>query len=202
MSLIVPAPFVSYGPPFRHEQHTDLFHNAFSDDRHLLPVSGADKPISPSSSSSMTRLTNLKSRFMKVLRLPTKRQNAVDPDTARTTMIIEPHFHPVFHSTTPSRTLSYAGCIKPTMATKGILKKQLQVSTAATRSKRKVWYSEEVTVYDTFGSNEYDRSMDTLVSNICLTPEMVNSIKEDLNHFKFNEMQVHPASRVYTHFLI
>lgn len=66
----------------------------------------------------------------------------------------------------------------------------------------KVRYSKKVTVHPTYSRIEYNREPDPCAACIHLTPETAHEIRSELNVFKCNEMQVHPASRVYTHFLI
>ena len=66
----------------------------------------------------------------------------------------------------------------------------------------KVRYSKKVTVHPTYSRIEYNREPDPCAACIHLTPEIAHEIRSELNVFKCNEMQVHPASRVYTHFLI
>ncbi|CDH54879.1 predicted protein [Lichtheimia corymbifera JMRC:FSU:9682] len=66
--------------------------------------------------------------------------------------------------------------------------------------KKKVRYNKMVLVQDTYASYEYDRSPDPQSSCMRLTPEYVDEIKNEVNLFKFDEMVVHPCSRIYTHF--
>ncbi|KAJ8654742.1 hypothetical protein O0I10_009633 [Lichtheimia ornata] len=66
--------------------------------------------------------------------------------------------------------------------------------------KKKVRYNKMVLVQDTYASYEYDRSPDPQSSCMRLTQEYVDEIKNEVNLFKFDEMVVHPCSRIYTHF--
>ena len=66
--------------------------------------------------------------------------------------------------------------------------------------KKKVRYNKMVLVQDTYASYEYDRTPDPQSSCMRLTHEYVDEIKNEVNLYKFDEMVVHPCSRIYTHF--
>ncbi|KAG2218236.1 hypothetical protein INT45_002755 [Circinella minor] len=68
--------------------------------------------------------------------------------------------------------------------------------------KRTIRYNKMVIVHETYTPQEYNREPDPNISCIFLTAEEAQDIKNELNMYKFNEMIVHPNSRIYTHFFI
>ncbi|KAI8145387.1 hypothetical protein BJV82DRAFT_655568 [Fennellomyces sp. T-0311] len=68
--------------------------------------------------------------------------------------------------------------------------------------KQTIRYNKMVIVHETYTRHEYNREPDPYASCAYLTVEAAQEIKNELNMFKFNEMDVHPASRIYTHFFI
>ena len=70
------------------------------------------------------------------------------------------------------------------------------------RRKRTIRYNKMVIVHETYTRQEYNRSPDPNASCSYLSAEEAQDIKDELNMFKFNEMSVHPNSRIYTHFFI
>jgi hypothetical protein len=74
-------------------------------------------------------------------------------------------------------------------------------SAACARQARKnlIW-APECAVYHTFHASEYDRRSEPATCNR-LTPQLAQQIKDELNGYKMEEMDVHPSSRVHTHFL-
>ncbi|KAI9267925.1 hypothetical protein BDA99DRAFT_535453 [Phascolomyces articulosus] len=68
--------------------------------------------------------------------------------------------------------------------------------------KRTIRYNKMVIVHETYTRHEYNREPDPNASCAYLTAEAAQDIKNELNMFKFNEMIVHPTSRIYTHFFI
>lgn len=66
--------------------------------------------------------------------------------------------------------------------------------------KKKIRYNKMVLVQDTYSSCEYDRTPDPQSTCMRLTQEYVDEIKNEVNLYKFDEMVVHPCSRIYTHF--
>ncbi|KAF8926569.1 bud neck involved protein [Dissophora ornata] len=70
-------------------------------------------------------------------------------------------------------------------------------------SRRQLQFSmEEPIVYATWTPEQYDRTSDTNITAIRLTPAIALKIKMELNHFKSQEMEVHQDSQIYTHFFI
>ncbi|AQZ14609.1 BNI4 (YNL233W) [Zygosaccharomyces parabailii] len=65
-------------------------------------------------------------------------------------------------------------------------------------SHHKVNFSSKILLYDTYSLEEYDRKPEIATCNM-LTPQSAHMIKAELNQLK-SEMEVHEASRCYTHF--
>ena len=94
--------------------------------------------------------------------------------------------HPNFNSSAP--TLSTIGPPPPSS------KPPLAHRSATTPSKRLVFAS-NLSVYDTFSASVYDRRSEPATWSR-LTPALAQRIKEELNSYKMEEMEVHAASRI------
>ncbi|KFH68006.1 hypothetical protein MVEG_06736 [Podila verticillata NRRL 6337] len=57
-------------------------------------------------------------------------------------------------------------------------------------------------IHPTWTAEQYDRTSDSNITALRLTPQIAHKIKLELNHFKSQEMEVHQESRVYTHFFV
>ncbi|KAI9493534.1 hypothetical protein BDB00DRAFT_822334 [Zychaea mexicana] len=77
-----------------------------------------------------------------------------------------------------------------------------QQQTRPQERKRTIRYNKMVIVHETYTRHEYNREPDPSASCTYLTAEAAQEIKNELNFFKFNEMIVHPTSRIYTHFFV
>ena len=60
---------------------------------------------------------------------------------------------------------------------------------------RKISFAQNLAIYDTFSASVYDRRSEPSTANR-LTPALAQRIKEELNSFKMEEMEVHSASRI------
>ncbi len=78
--------------------------------------------------------------------------------------------------------------------------KSTRAVTAPVRVRKNLIWSPECAVYHTFHASEYDRRSEPATCNR-LTPQLAQQIKDELNGYKMEEMDVHPSSRVHTHFL-
>lgn len=67
--------------------------------------------------------------------------------------------------------------------------------------KRNISFAQNLSVHTTWSGSTYDRRGDTATCNR-LTPQLAQAIKEELNAFKMEEMEVHHQSRNYTHFFV
>jgi hypothetical protein len=90
--------------------------------------------------------------------------------------------HPNLNSSAP--VLSTALSSPPTLAHR-----------SATTPARRLAFANNLSVYDTFPSSVYDRRSEPATWSR-LTPALAQRIKEELNSFKMEEMEVHAASRI------
>ncbi|KAJ9101216.1 hypothetical protein QFC21_003435 [Naganishia friedmannii] len=72
--------------------------------------------------------------------------------------------------------------------------------TAPPVQKRNINWAPECAIYHTFHAEVYDRRSEPATCNR-LTPQLAQQIKDELNGYKMEEMDVHPSSRIHTHFL-
>jgi hypothetical protein len=90
--------------------------------------------------------------------------------------------HPNLNSSAP--VLSTASGAPPTLQHR-----------AATTPAKRLSFATNLSVYDTFPSGVYDRRSEPATWSR-LTPALAQRIKEELNSFKMEEMEVHAASRI------
>ncbi|KAJ7139332.1 hypothetical protein C8R44DRAFT_867484 [Mycena epipterygia] len=72
---------------------------------------------------------------------------------------------------------------------------------AATTPAKKLAFASNLSVYDTFSASMYDRRSEPATWSR-LTPALAQRIKEELNSYKMEEMEVHAASRIHTQFFV
>ncbi|KAL0068040.1 hypothetical protein AAF712_004943 [Marasmius tenuissimus] len=72
---------------------------------------------------------------------------------------------------------------------------------SATAPSKRLAFANNLSVYDTFSASVYDRRSEPATWSR-LTPALAQRIKEELNSFKMEEMEVHAASRVHTQFFV
>lgn len=70
-----------------------------------------------------------------------------------------------------------------------------------TRTSKKLTFAANLSVYHTFSPAAYDRRSEPATCNR-LTPTLAQRIKEELNSYKMEEMEVHQSSRMHTHFFV
>ncbi|GJN92405.1 hypothetical protein Rhopal_005435-T1 [Rhodotorula paludigena] len=68
-------------------------------------------------------------------------------------------------------------------------------------SRRRITFASNLSVHTTWPAAIYDRRAEPATCNR-LTPLLAQQIKEELNSFKMEEMDVHPLSRKLTHFFV
>ncbi|KAF7729844.1 hypothetical protein EC973_003578 [Apophysomyces ossiformis] len=68
--------------------------------------------------------------------------------------------------------------------------------------KKSISFAKVAAVCETYSKQDYDRSSDPDAVCTRLTAAMAQRIKEELNQYKLQEMQVHQQSRVNTHFFL
>lgn len=66
---------------------------------------------------------------------------------------------------------------------------------SATTPQKRLTFATSLAVYDTFSASMYDRRSEPATWSR-LTPALAQRIKEELNSFKMEEMEVHAASRI------
>ncbi|SCV71429.1 BQ2448_3017 [Microbotryum intermedium] len=67
--------------------------------------------------------------------------------------------------------------------------------------KRRIVFAPNLSVHTTWPASIYDRRAEPATCNR-LTPTLAQQIKEELNSYKMEEMDVHPSSRLFTHFFV
>ncbi|BGP10036.1 hypothetical protein JCM10049v2_005919 [Rhodotorula toruloides] len=67
--------------------------------------------------------------------------------------------------------------------------------------RRRIVFAQNLSVHTTWPATIYDRRAEPATCNR-LTPLLAQQIKEELNSFKMEEMDVHPMSRKLTHFFV
>ncbi|KAJ3565635.1 hypothetical protein NP233_g7502 [Leucocoprinus birnbaumii] len=72
---------------------------------------------------------------------------------------------------------------------------------SATAPTKKLAFATSLSVYDTFSATVYDRRSEPATWSR-LTPALAQRIKEELNSYKMEEMEVHAASRIHTQFFV
>ncbi|EMD41512.1 hypothetical protein CERSUDRAFT_110067 [Gelatoporia subvermispora B] len=72
---------------------------------------------------------------------------------------------------------------------------------SATAPTKRLAFASNLSVYDTFPATVYDRRSEPATWSR-LTPALAQRIKEELNSYKMEEMEVHAASRVHTQFFV
>ena len=82
----------------------------------------------------------------------------------------------------------------PALSTIGSTPLMLTHRSATTPSKR-LAFANNLSVYDTFSASVYDRRSEPATWSR-LTPALAQRIKEELNSYKMEEMEVHAASRI------
>jgi hypothetical protein len=82
----------------------------------------------------------------------------------------------------------------PALSTIGSTPLMLTHRSATTPSKR-LAFASNLSVYDTFSASVYDRRSEPATWSR-LTPALAQRIKEELNSYKMEEMEVHAASRI------
>jgi hypothetical protein len=72
---------------------------------------------------------------------------------------------------------------------------------SATSPAKRLAFASNLSVYDTFSSGVYDRRSEPATWSR-LTPTLAQRIKEELNSYKMEEMEVHASSRIHTQFFV
>ncbi|TFK71736.1 hypothetical protein BDN72DRAFT_895436 [Pluteus cervinus] len=72
---------------------------------------------------------------------------------------------------------------------------------SATAPSKRLAFASNLSVYDTFPPSVYDRRSEPATWSR-LTPALAQRIKEELNSYKMEEMEVHASSRIHTQFFV
>jgi hypothetical protein len=69
-------------------------------------------------------------------------------------------------------------------------------------NRRRVRFNKFRDIHETYHKSDYDRTSDMDAVCTRLTAVIATQIKQELNHYKLHEMQVHDSSRIHTHFFL
>lgn len=104
--------------------------------------------------------------------------------------------NPVPRSSTPEKTLfNHPNSSAPALSTMFQSNPPTLTHRSATAPSKRLAFATNLSVYDTFPSSVYDRRSEPATWSR-LTPALAQRIKEELNSYKMEEMEVHAASRV------
>jgi hypothetical protein len=105
-------------------------------------------------------------------------------------------------ASTPEKTLfSHPNSSAPALSTMFSSNPPTLTHRSATAPAKRLAFASNLSVYDTFPATVYDRRSEPATWSR-LTPALAQRIKEELNSYKMEEMEVHAASRVqYVHHL-
>jgi hypothetical protein len=92
--------------------------------------------------------------------------------------------HPTLNSSAPALSTMISTMTPPSLPHR-----------SATAPAKKLTFANNLSVYDTFSSTIYDRRSEPATWSR-LTPALAQQIKEELNSYKMEEMEVHAASRI------
>ncbi|KAJ7159431.1 hypothetical protein C8R46DRAFT_1286461 [Mycena filopes] len=98
--------------------------------------------------------------------------------------------HPAFNSSAPALTSFASPHASP-----------VPRAATAPAAKKHLAFASNLSVYDTFSASMYDRRSEPATWSR-LTPALAQRIKEELNSYKMEEMEVHAASRIHTQFFV
>ncbi|THV01230.1 hypothetical protein K435DRAFT_853944 [Dendrothele bispora CBS 962.96] len=104
------------------------------------------------------------------------------------------------HTLAEKSLFSHSNSSAPVLSTLGSTAPTLTHRSATTPSKR-LAFANNLSVYDTFPPSMYDRRSEPATWSR-LTPALAQRIKEELNSYKMEEMEVHAASRIHTQFFV
>ncbi|TCD71442.1 hypothetical protein EIP91_010148 [Steccherinum ochraceum] len=90
---------------------------------------------------------------------------------------------------------------EPTLSTMFVAQSPSLTHRSATAPAKRLAFATNLSVYDTFPATVYDRRSEPATWSR-LTPALAQRIKEELNSYKMEEMEVHASSRVHTQFFV
>lgn len=161
----------------RHGSHSSHNHGSSASEAHVapsLPPLSFDSTSSPIDSSFPSTSKDLPDipGGSRALETPSNRSSAI-------------YQNPSFNSSAPVlSTISSS----PSMVPRSL-------------SSRRLTFATSLAVYDTFAATAYDRRSEPATWSR-LTPALAQRIKEELNSYKMEEMEVHASSRIHTQFFV
>lgn len=106
------------------------------------------------------------------------------------------------HSSVPEKSLfNHPNSSAPALSTMFSPNPPTLSQRSATAPTKRLAFASNLSVYDTFPATVYDRRSEPATWSR-LTPALAQRIKEELNSYKMEEMEVHAASRVHTQFFV
>ncbi|KAH8101473.1 hypothetical protein BXZ70DRAFT_94774 [Cristinia sonorae] len=112
---------------------------------------------------------------------------------------------PTPHSPPPpivgERIFSHPNVSEPALSTMMAANPPTLTHRSATVPAKRLAFATNLSVYDTFPATVYDRRSEPATWSR-LTPALAQRIKEELNSYKMEEMEVHASSRVHTQFFV
>ncbi|GJE99771.1 hypothetical protein PsYK624_160420 [Phanerochaete sordida] len=110
--------------------------------------------------------------------------------------------HSIPRASTPEKTLfNHPNSSAPALSTMFQSNAPTLTHRSATAPSKRLAFATNLSVYDTFPSSVYDRRSEPATWSR-LTPALAQRIKEELNSYKMEEMEVHANSRVHTQFFV
>ncbi|PSR71129.1 hypothetical protein PHLCEN_2v12975 [Hermanssonia centrifuga] len=108
----------------------------------------------------------------------------------------------IARSATPERALfNHPNSSAPALSTMFTASPPTLTHRSATSPAKRLAFASNLSVYDTFPATVYDRRSEPATWSR-LTPALAQRIKEELNSYKMEEMEVHASSRVHTQFFV
>ncbi|KAF7437326.1 Vacuolar protein sorting-associated protein 35 [Pleurotus ostreatus] len=160
--------------------HIDGLHRHNSHSSAHGPAAGASIPALPPLSFDATSTLGSLS-----LESPKEITSSPSPTSAAHT-----HNNMFSHPNLSAPTLSVMPSAAPTLTHR-----------SATTPGKRLAFASNLAVYDTFSATVYDRRSEPATWSR-LTPALAQRIKEELNSYKMEEMEVHAASRIHTQFFV
>ncbi|THG98990.1 hypothetical protein EW026_g3276 [Hermanssonia centrifuga] len=108
----------------------------------------------------------------------------------------------IARSATPERAIfNHPNSSAPALSTMFTSSPPTLTHRSATSPAKRLAFASNLSVYDTFPATVYDRRSEPATWSR-LTPALAQRIKEELNSYKMEEMEVHASSRVHTQFFV
>ncbi|KIY61771.1 hypothetical protein CYLTODRAFT_205031 [Cylindrobasidium torrendii FP15055 ss-10] len=127
-------------------------------------------------------------------------------DFDSTPLSLEKTDSPSVHQPAPEKAtmpamFSHANSSAPALSMTGTAPSLTHRAATAPHESKRLAFASNLSVYDTFSATVYDRRSEPATWSR-LTPQLAQRIKEELNSFKMEEMEVHASSRIHTQFFV